>query len=271
MNRELFLGFLGILVAILAGCKDGAKVSRAKEEQAYEEARREKERARAMAIIEKAINAHGGEQNLSRLQTGRIVSKMEGSVPVLGQTEIRVEDVFQPNRYKKITKGKSDGRDVDVTWVINGDQCWYREGKAEAKPFEHPVDLDKQHHPFSLFESLLNLGEEGLEVVPLGDRAVGTQVLSVIRVKDKDGPAIEYFFDIESGLLTRASQKKPLGNLNSGKLVSVLSIYSEPKVWSGLKLPRITNIYHDGKKTLQATVEEVQLVNEFPEDVFSKP
>lgn len=275
MNRELFVGFVGILVSILVGCKDGTRISRAKEDQAYEEARQEKERSRAMAIIEKAIDAHGGEQNLSKLQTGRIVSKMEGSVPGLGQTEIRVEDVFQPNCYKKITKGKSGGRDIELTWVINGDKCWYREGKGEARPYEFPIDLDKQHHPFSLFESLLDLGEEGIEVLPLGERAVGGQLMSVIRVKGTHNWEADYFFEVESGLLSRASQKKQLGNvgspLNSGKLVSLLSIYSEPKVWSGLKLPRITNVFHDGKKTLQLTVEEVELVDEFPEDVFSKP
>src|SRR5207244_7786969 len=107
------------------------------------------------AIVEKAIEAQGGEANVAKLRTMRI--KVEGTTDLIpGQPNLpfTIEDTWQmPNQYKTSSTFQFQGKKFTQTQVIDGDKGWIqqdgqtqdlsREAIAEMKEQKYAEDLDR--------------------------------------------------------------------------------------------------------------------------------
>jgi hypothetical protein len=76
------------------------------------------------AIVEKAIKAHGGEQKLAEMKTGRTKSK--GIMTVNDQKyAVTAESVAQSeDTYKLDFRIDTNGTNVEVHCVLNKDKAW---------------------------------------------------------------------------------------------------------------------------------------------------
>ncbi|MGH7224772.1 MAG: hypothetical protein ACRELF_16235, partial [Gemmataceae bacterium] len=136
----------------------------------------------ARAIIEKAIQAHGGEAKLARLKA--VVSKAKGTVKLGSEVAFTRETVWQwPDHLKSVVKLASDPPTTLVE-TIAGDERWSR---RDGKP--HPLagakwdELRAQAHVrrLLLLTPLLhdNIYElSALEKIRIDDRpALGVRVV----------------------------------------------------------------------------------------------
>src|SRR5262249_37591377 len=84
----------------------------------------------ARAIVEKAIQAQGGETKVAKLRAMRITA--EGTADLIpGQPSVpfTIEDTWQmPDRYKTSSTFQLQGKKVTQTQVINGDEGWIQTG-----------------------------------------------------------------------------------------------------------------------------------------------
>ena len=107
------------------------------------------------AIVERGIQAQGGEAKIAKLRTMRI--KVEGTTDLIaGQPNfpITVEDIWKmPGRYKSISKFQFMGNAVTQIQAIDGDTGWGqfngqtqdlpKEALAEMKEQKYAEDLDR--------------------------------------------------------------------------------------------------------------------------------
>src|SRR5947207_5321879 len=74
----------------------------------------------ALAVVQKALKAHGGAAGLKRLRVARVTYVLQGQVPFLpaaGLVDATVEETYQlPTQIKKVFRGKAGGEDFTLAW-----------------------------------------------------------------------------------------------------------------------------------------------------------
>ena len=99
------------------------------------------------AIVEKAIQAQGGEAKVAKLRTMRI--KVEGTTDLVpGQPNLpfTMEDTWQmANRYKTESSFQLMGKKFTQTQVIDGDKGWIQvDGRVQDMPKDALAELKEQ-------------------------------------------------------------------------------------------------------------------------------
>src|SRR5262245_19238764 len=83
----------------------------------------------AAAVLEKAIQAHGGAARLERTKRGHIKAEWKGQR--LGNAfQVTWEETFDlPKRYKRKMVGTNGGSAVDTESAVMGTRGWERQGQ----------------------------------------------------------------------------------------------------------------------------------------------
>ena len=120
----------------------------------------------ARAIVEKAIQAQGGEAKVAKLRIMRI--KAEGTAALVpGQPDLpfTIEDTWQmPGRYKSSSTFQIMGKKVAQTQVIDGDKGWiHMNGQTQDLPREAVAEMKEQKYAEDL-DRCAFLEERGIEL-----------------------------------------------------------------------------------------------------------
>jgi hypothetical protein len=228
------------------------------------------EAAKARTIINKAIQAQGGEANLAKQKivrqkgTYRRFTDGKQGTPLFSWEQI----TQLPDRSKSVQKGEIDGQKVSMTIVLKGDQAWMNvNGQVE--------DLDKQMIA-SMKEDLyagevsllLPLKQKEYQLSVLAEEKVNGHSAAGVKVVSKGRPDVLLYFDKESGLLVKCVRQVPDG---TGGQVTQEEFFSEYKETDKVKLPRKLMTFADGKKIAEGTIDEVQFLQKIEEKEFDKP
>jgi hypothetical protein len=228
------------------------------------------EAAKARTIINKAIQAQGGEANLAKQKivrqkgTYRRFTDGKQGTPLFSWEQI----TQLPDRSKSVQKGEIDGQKVSMTIVLKGDQAWMNvNGQVE--------DLDKQMIA-SMKEDLyagevsllLPLKQKEYQLSVLAEEKVNGHSAAGVKVVSKGRPDVSLYFDKESGLLVKCVRQVPDG---TGGQVTQEEFFSEYKETDKVKLPRKLMTFADGKKIAEGTIDEVQFLQKIEEKEFDKP
>jgi hypothetical protein len=209
----------------------------------------------ARAIVEKAIKAHGGAENLDKYKAGRMKSK---GVVVIADMEITVvgTSVFQlPDKSKSQLEMEAGGMKIAVVQVINGDRLsltvggMKREEMGEAQIAEARTALYLQ----TLYQ-LTPLLKEPFTLKALGESKFQDKPVLGVQVSSKGHKDVKLYFDKQSGLLVRL--ERPGLEPVSMQEVPTEQVFSDFKEFGGLKRPTKTVIFQDGKKFLESEVLE---------------
>jgi hypothetical protein len=226
---------------------------------------------RARAIVEKAIQAQGGEAKVAKLRTMRI--KVEGTTDLVpGQPNLpfTMEDTWQmPNRYKTESSFQLMGKKFNQTQVIDGEKGWIQvDGRVQDLPKDALAELKEQKYAEDL-DRLRVLNEKGIELSLLDEIKVdGTPAVGVL-VKSKGHRDVKLYFDKASGLLVKREQR--VLDSSSGKEVRQEVVFSDYQEKDGLKHYKKIVALRNGKKLIDARVIEVELFERLDAKVFAKP
>src|SRR5262245_17406416 len=102
----------------------------------------------ATAVLERAIQAHGGAARLERTKRGHIKAEMKGKLP--GNVfQVTWEETFDlPNRYRWKIEGTKSGSSCDMELGFDGRKGWSRQGQflpQDARGGE-PLPLESSWH-----------------------------------------------------------------------------------------------------------------------------
>jgi hypothetical protein len=222
-------------------------------------------------IVEKAIQAHGGEANISKLRTMRI--KVEGTtdlVPGQPNLPLTVEDTWQmPDRYKTSSMFQLQGQKLTQTQVIVGDKGWIQSnGQTQDLPREAVAEMKEQKYAEDL-DRLGFLKEKNIELSVLDEIKVDGKPAVGVLVKSKGHRDVKLYFDTISGLLVKREHR--LLDPSSGKDALQEVVFAGYQEKDGLKLYKKIVGYRDGKKIIEANVTEIEFFEKLGDKVFAQP
>jgi hypothetical protein len=221
---------------------------------------------KARAIIDKAIQAQGGEAALAKLgmvrTKGKETAQGEDLVAECEQT------VHLPDRLKLFQAMEVSGQKLALTVVLDRDGGWLRQNdQTQDIPPDLLPMLKAELHARRL-ETLIPLKGKEYQLSTLPEMKVNARAAVGVRVASKGHADVQLYFDKVSGLLVKRAQslEAPMG----GKVLAEV-LYSDYRETNKVKVPRKIVQFHDGKKVSEYLVSKVQLLDRIDEDEFKKP
>jgi hypothetical protein len=217
-------------------------------------------------IIERAIEAQGGEKQVAKLLKpwrAKIKGK-SGAIEITGEI---LHDSLDKGR---ITTTLHGWIPVEVVAVTNGDHAWQRIAgftrEATGKDLKEMKDGGFRSRKVRFLLPILR--EPGITLSPLPDTTVSDQPARGVRVQAKGHRDVDIYFNKESGLLAKIESRL----MPTGKPVIVLEqILSDYRDFDGLKLATKFTKYENHKLTSVEEFVDLTFVDHIDEREFEKP
>jgi outer membrane lipoprotein-sorting protein len=222
------------------------------------------------AVLRKAIEAHGGEQNLAKITT--VNSKFKGTMELMGATvDVVGETTFQkPDKLRNVMTLEIQGKNVEIVTVFNGQKLWVvvagttREIDDETilKETREGLLLESSGGLSDLLKEPYTLSAVG-EVKVMGKDAVG------IRASKKGQRDINLFFDKKTHLIVKIETRglDPMSRQEVTQEKYVTSYQDK----GGMKVPKEVEIHKDGKKFMAIELTELKSLDRLDNSTFEKP
>jgi hypothetical protein len=218
----------------------------------------------AKAIIEKAIKAHGGADNLAKLKIRE--EKANFTLDSGGKTFPFTSDslIHLPHQEKTTTRRQV----ATFIHVINGDKAWANiGGKTREATAEQLRVLQARLHADYVVTLSPILKDKGFALSPMGEGKVNDRPVLGVKVTAKDHEDVDLYFDKESGLLVKSEVIRKV----DGQDIVMATVYSEYKETEGLRWPRKKVDYRDGKQERETEITELKFLDKIDAREFDKP
>lgn len=225
--------------------------------------------AASRAIVEKAIEVHGGEKAIAKFKASS--SKIKGSIYINGAAvsftgEI---DMQAADQLKAFISFVLDGQSISFVSVLNRGQGWL---KINNDTVDMPAEVlaDTKEAAFTGWvTTLVPLKDKAFTLAPFGEAEIaGRKVIGVNVTREGHRP-INLFFDQETSRLVRTESR--VRDETSGQEVTEESTYSEYKPVDGVQHPTKITVKRNDKTHADVEVTELKLVEKLDDNVFAKP
>jgi hypothetical protein len=218
--------------------------------------------AQAQALLDKTLNALGGQAFLdfTTLSTrGRIFSVSEG--------ETAGTAPFQSQMLYPDKRRFSYGKDKPVIVINNGEQGWEKDRYGE-------IDLDSQRtHNWAIANrySMVNLlrvvaRAKGTLVLTAGTDFVDLQPVRVLEIVDSHGVDVKLYVQSSSYLPVRIAYRTR--QRQDQDWTDVAEVYSDYQTFQGIQTPMHVTRYEDGSRTLELFRTRATYNEQYPPDTF---
>ncbi len=225
------------------------------------------DRADALAVIDKAVKAAGGEEKLSAL---RAVTWKRTLTLADGTKVAEVGALQLPDRYRLDATVERDGNKVRRTVVLSDDKGWVKQDdRTEEMPAETIAELQEGLHVLRLTLSLVALRDKEITLAPLKETTVNERPASGVKASRQGRRDAQLFFDKESGLLLRADSK--VRDAATGKEVPQEVTYADHKEFDGVRVATRSEARRDGKLFGKSELVEFKVVTKLDDGLFDKP
>jgi hypothetical protein len=224
--------------------------------------------AAARALVDKAIQAQGGEAKLAKWAA--VTAKLKGTFHGMGEAvAFTGESVTQgPDRQKVVFEAEISGEKYRVVHVLNGDKGWVKFNDDTAEMDNEALAEAKEEAYSEWIATLVPLKGKAFHLAPLGEVAIDKRPAPGVRVSSKDHRDTNLYFDKETGLLVKTETRV---TDDDGQEVTEETFLSDYQEVQGTKQAMKFTIKRDGKLYLEGAVTEYQLAEKLDDGVFAKP
>jgi len=221
----------------------------------------------AQRILDKAIQAHGGAEKLTKL-TGTTWKAKGSFTGPMGATEFTEEIALQfPDKSRFDVNVGDQFRFVSV---LNGDKGWAKFGDQAQEMDANTLPELKENLYADWVTTLAPLTDKAFTLTDVAESKVNDRPIVGFKVARKDHRDVTLYFDKESGLLAkRATKAKDL--FQGGAEFNEELIYSDYKEVNGVKRPTKVKQLKDGKESMTSTLSDIKLAEKLDDKLFSKP
>jgi len=217
----------------------------------------EADAAAAKALVEKVIEAHGGEAF-----TGQKTQILKGSGTFSPPGAPQPMELPSFVSYESLTDDKSR---TELTMPMgqmvqgwNGEKGWVQFG-PQVQDVTQQMAASK---PYGT-ESLRNFHEGGYEVRPIEGQEVEGVATKGFAITDGEGHTTHFYVDPESHYLLK------VGFEAGGALTE--QVMGDYKVVDGIAIPHSTQVFQNGNLGMEMTVSEVEVNTEIDPAIFEMP
>lgn len=225
--------------------------------------------AKARALVDKALRAAGGAENLARFPAS--TWKATGTFYGFGQeSAYRGEWAVQPpEQIRALFAGEILGLNLTRIVVVNGNRGWVKMNDA-VDELDAEALAEERHRLYANWvASLTPLKNPAFSLELLEDKRIGPSIAAGLKVGRQGQRDVKLYFDKETGLLLQSETL--LQDVLSGKEVLQETLYGDYREFKGLQRPTKIVVKWDGIKHAEAQLSEIQLLERLPPETFAKP
>lgn len=225
------------------------------------------DRDAALAVLDRAIKAHGGADALKRAQTA--VRTGTGTLAPAGKDlPFTEETVWQlPGRFR-MTLDVGGGPDRSrIVVAVGPDKGWQSTGGTVADLGRERLEELREEAYVLWLTTLTPLRQDGFELTPLPEARAGGRALAGVRAASKGHADVQLYFDKESGLLVKVERRAR----EAGLAVEKEYLYGSPKDFDGVKLPTRVTELHNGSRFADLTNVSYKFLRTVNDATFARP
>lgn len=223
------------------------------------------------AIVERAVTAHGGVENILKLRKAKVAYNLFGIVPgkeFLGKINVEVAETYDLPKIKKVIDGRAGGLPVEVAWAISGNHYWFQENRGAVQWKAFDGDAEQIKRPFQVIEWLVGFLRKDVTLEGLGEaKAIIAQKdisLIGVAVADRSGHVGDYYFAKESGLLAKFNTETEDGQIQEHH-------FSDYREFEGLTLFLKSTSWRKGERFGELTLRTIHFLPKVDPDLFDPP
>ncbi|MGE3808657.1 MAG: hypothetical protein AB7K24_28660 [Gemmataceae bacterium] len=221
------------------------------------------------SVIQRAIEAHGGETALRRARTGTV----KGTALKLDRqslTPIRPfqwEEAFdRGDKVRATLHIKLPGHSITQVYLLPAGESWQQQPDGS---FHRQGEVPQGVEPIlSPFHKLLQIRQDELPVVRLEDEVIDGSPAAVVEVESPDWGTVIFYFDQGNGRLIKLSKEI---DLPGDKKVVMSKTFSRFKRIDGAVLPTRILELRDAEPDRELNVVEASLGGKIDPALFTKP
>jgi len=220
-------------------------------------------------LIDRAVQAAGGEKEVARLHALRW--KTSVTTPVSGQVPIYSDDsaALGLDQYRADLEIEENGKLQRAILVVNKDKGWFKaRGKVVDAPKDYLEPRRTLFHAVRLPELLLPLKEKTCCLSPLGEIQVAGKPAVGVRVSRAGHVDLGIFFDKKTGLFVRSEARLKLAD---GRELVLEILVGDYKDFGKLKHFTRVTVNIDAMTLFETHVSELQPLGELDESAFGRP
>jgi hypothetical protein len=220
------------------------------------------------AIVDKAIQAHGGAKKLEAVKAVQIKGKGKIYQPM--EAAFTAELSSQPPDKTKLSVDiEVNNMNFAFVQVFDGKKGWQGiTGMIKELDADEVKEAKEQAHVGEV-EGLVVLKDKSYKLSALGETKVGDNDTVGVQVTKKGKRDVNLFFDKKTHLLLKAEYRALDPNKQE---VTQEKLFLNYKDVGGMKAPGRLVINNDGKKFLEIDITETNMMETpFDASVFAKP
>ena len=221
--------------------------------------------ADAKAVVEKAIKAAGGADELAKYPAVRLSGK--GTFYGMGQpVEFTSTSYVQhPDR----SRFEVSGDQFKFVQVFNGDKGWVKINDDTEEMDKDQLAEARETLHVGAVQHLAGLTGGDYTLSALGESKIGDKTAVGVRVERKGRRDVNLYFDKDSGLLLKLETR--VKDLMAGKERTEERLFSDFKKMDGVQVPRKVLINRDGEKYVEIEVTDFKRMEKLDPGLFDKP
>lgn len=221
----------------------------------------------ARALIERAIEAQGGREQVAKLFKSwhAIVEGTAGPLRIHGPLAHAGAE-----RGRMSTQIEIGEKRIEVVVVTNGDRTWRTvDGKTQEVTGNELKEMQDGGWRSRKVRFLLPLvTEKGIELSILGASEVAKRPAVGVLVRSKGHRDVEIFFDKETGHLVKMQSRITAPDKKEIVLEQIFSDYAD---FDGVKIATTFTKFENGRQTSIEHFKDVEFVKEIDPKLFAKP
>jgi hypothetical protein len=225
------------------------------------------DRDQALALIERAIKAHGGAEALARAQVCTRSSAGTQVQPGGGGEVAFTSEVTQslPDRIRVAMEVE---KRVKALIVIDGDKGWVQSAGGGSIPLDRDRIKEMRGEAYvAWLATLVPLKKDGLTLGLAGEIKVDGKPALGVKVSGRGEPEAKLYFDQGSGLLVKVERRAT----EAGVPVTKEYYYSDFKDFDGAKLAGREVMTINGKKWYEVKLLTCKFLPKADDSAFARP
>jgi hypothetical protein len=220
------------------------------------------------AVLDKAIKALGGEENLSKVKA--VHWKTKGKITLNGEdNEFTTTATVQGlDHYRSEFEGEFGGNTVKGVTVLAKDKGWGQFGGETRELDENALANEKRRVYLQVLPmTLLPLKHENFKLEAAEEKAVVGRLAVGLKITPPDGKDFTMFFDKESGLPVQLVAKV-VGFM--GEEFTQETTFADYKKFAGIKKATKVSSTRDGEKFIESQITEFKVLDKVDPKTFEE-
>jgi hypothetical protein len=225
----------------------------------------------AKAVIEKAIQALGGEAKLAALESKTIETKSKGKLEINGtQGDFTTKFITKGlDHSRQEFEGDFGGNQIKAVTVLDGDKAWRTfAGNTSKLEDQHLADQKRTVYLAIVPVTILPLKGKDFKVESAKEESVDNKPAVALKIIGPDKKDFELYFDKENGLPV-----KMIATVAGfqGEEYKQESSYGKYKEFDGVKRATKVENKRDGQKFIDIEITDVKILDKADPKTFAEP